>query len=311
MGIIRVRKDNNYSVINNTGLKDERLSWKAKGILAYALTLPNDWIFHISELSQHAKDGEDSLRSGFKELKDLGYIKRYPVRDEKSKKIKNWETEIYETPYKEIPREKKPHVGIPQVEKPDVEFPQVGNLHVENPTLLNTNILSTNKLNTNIPNTNHHHDKNNNTSSQKLIDEEFKSSYNFMLKNGIALSEIAITELGEFCDTLGSELIMHAVNKAIDENVPKWRYIRSILSNWEKRKVKTLNDVAALDTQFELSKNKKRSSVGYTKRKEMVPEWLRQQENENPEEQIQQNSHSNIDEERKRLEAELKKYKSS
>ena len=35
-------KDSNYSVINNTGLKDERLSWKAKGILAYALTLPDD-----------------------------------------------------------------------------------------------------------------------------------------------------------------------------------------------------------------------------------------------------------------------------
>ena len=30
MGIIR-EKDSNYSVINNTGLKDERLSWKAKG----------------------------------------------------------------------------------------------------------------------------------------------------------------------------------------------------------------------------------------------------------------------------------------
>lgn len=42
MGIIRVKKDSNYSVINNTGLKDERLSWKAKGILAYALTLPDD-----------------------------------------------------------------------------------------------------------------------------------------------------------------------------------------------------------------------------------------------------------------------------
>lgn len=65
MGIIRVKKDSNYSVINNTGLKDERLSWKAKGILAYALTLPDDWTFHISELARHAKDGEDSLRTAF------------------------------------------------------------------------------------------------------------------------------------------------------------------------------------------------------------------------------------------------------
>lgn len=87
MGIIRVKKDSNYSVINNTGLKDERLSWKAKGILAYALTLPDDWTFHISELARHAKDGEDSLRTGFKELKELGYVKRYPVRDGNTKKL--------------------------------------------------------------------------------------------------------------------------------------------------------------------------------------------------------------------------------
>lgn len=65
------------------------MSWKAKGILAYTLTLPDDWTFHISELAQHAKDGEDSLRTGFKELKELGYVKRYPVRDENTKKLKD------------------------------------------------------------------------------------------------------------------------------------------------------------------------------------------------------------------------------
>ena len=63
------------------------MSWKAKGILAYALTLPDDWTFHISELARHAKDGEDSLRTGFKELKELGYVKRYPVRDGNTKKL--------------------------------------------------------------------------------------------------------------------------------------------------------------------------------------------------------------------------------
>ena len=43
--------------------------------------------FHISELARHAKDGEDSLRTGFKELKELGYVKRYPVRDGNTKKL--------------------------------------------------------------------------------------------------------------------------------------------------------------------------------------------------------------------------------
>ena len=47
----------------------------SEGILAYALTLPDDWTFHISELARHAKDGEDSLRTGFKELKRIRLCK--------------------------------------------------------------------------------------------------------------------------------------------------------------------------------------------------------------------------------------------
>ncbi|WP_459503049.1 DnaD domain-containing protein [Bacillus sp. C1] len=153
-------------------------------------------------------------------------------------------------------------------------------------------------------------DDDNGSSSKNLIDEEFKSSYNFLLEKGIPLSEIAITELGEFCNLLGSKLIIHAANKAIDENVSKWRYIRTILKDWEKKKVKTLNDVAALDTQFEMSKkNKKRTGTGYAKRTEVVPEWLHQQEEPDQMLQQPQNGASNIEEERKRLEAVLKKYK--
>ncbi|HHP1050795.1 DnaD domain protein [Bacillus thuringiensis] len=301
MGIIRVKKDSNYSVINNTGLKDERLSWKAKGILAYALTLPDNWTFHISELSQHAKDGEDSLRSGFKELKELGYIKRYPVRDEKSKKITNWETEIYETPDMGKPQEEEPLMEKPQVENPDVEKPLV-----ENPTLLNTN-----KLNTNIQNTNYYHDDNKESKSHVLVDEEFKISYNFLKGEGIPLSEIAITELGEFCDSFSSELIKHAAHKAIDENKPKWNYIKAILKSWEKQKVKTLDDVAALDRRFEMSKNKRLNGLGpgRSNRKEIVPDWLRE-DDEPTKREVERKHSQSTDEERKRLNEVLNQYKS-
>ncbi len=178
MGIFRVKKDNNYSVINNTGLKDKTLSWKAKGVLAYALTLPDDWTFHISELAQHAKDGEDSLRTGINELKKAGYVKRYPVRDEQTQKITSWETEIYEIPHREKPL-------------------------VENPTLLSTKELSTNLTNDDV-------DK------HPLINEEFQKSYNYLLQNNIPLSETAMQDLGEFSDVLGSQIIMEAVDRAVD-----------------------------------------------------------------------------------------------
>ncbi|HDX9652497.1 DnaD domain-containing protein [Bacillus wiedmannii] len=299
MGIFRVKKDNNYSVINNTGLKDKRLSWKAKGILAYILTLPDDWVFYREELSQHAKDGINSLRAGMQELKEYGYIKRFPIKDAKNK-IVRWETIIYEIPLDDFP----------PVENPPVGNPVAGNLPVENRNLLNTDIQSTKELNTDIPNTYYHHDNQDKSLSQRLMDEDFKIAYSYLLKNGISLSKTAIAELSEFCGVLGSELILEAVNRSLDENVPKWRYVRGILKKWETKKVKTRNDVAVLDEQFDLSKNKKQSGSGYTKRNEMVPGWLHQKEDEDSGEQHRHNNEVTIEEERERLKALLRKYKS-
>lgn len=96
MGIIWVKKDSNYFVINNIGLKDERLLWKVKGILVYVFILLDDWIFYISELVWYVKDGEDLFCIGFKELKELGYVKCYFVCDGNMKKIVRWDMEIYE-----------------------------------------------------------------------------------------------------------------------------------------------------------------------------------------------------------------------
>jgi len=290
MGIIRVKKDSNYSVINNTGLKDERLSWKAKGILAYALTLPDDWTFHISELARHAKDGEDSLRTGFKELKELGYVKRYPVRDGNTKKITRWDTEIYETPQR----------NMPQVENQDVVKP-----YEENQKLLNTNRLTTNKRNTN------DYDDMDKLESRVFINERVKVSCNFIKGMGIPLSEIAIAELGDFCNLFSDELIQHAINKAVDENAPRWNYIKAILRNWKEQQVKTLVDVAILDRRFEMSKKKKYNGTGrkYSNRKEIVPDWLYKDDGSTNLEEERKTVQS-IDEERERLQEVLNKYKS-
>ncbi|MED3330196.1 DnaD domain protein [Bacillus thuringiensis] len=295
MGIIRVKKDSNYSVINNTGLKDERLSWKAKGILAYALTLPDDWTFHISELARHAKDGEDSLRTGFKELKELGYVKRYPVRDGNTKKITRWDTEIYETPQR----------NMPQVENQDVVKP-----YEENQALLNTNRITTNKRNTNIQNTNHYDDIDK-LDSCVSSNEKVKVSCNFIKGAGIPLSEIAIAELGDFCNLFSDELIQHAINKAVDENAPRWNYIKAILRNWKEQEVKTLVDVAILDRRFEMSKKKKYNGIGrkYSNRKEIVPDWL-YKDDESTNQEEERKIVQSTDEERERLQEVLNKYKS-
>lgn len=322
MGIFRVKKDTNYSVIHNTPLRDENLSWRAKGLLAYMLSLPDDWTFHATELSQHAKDSEKTTASIIKELKTAGYLKRYPVQDSETGKISRWETVVYEIPIvdtKNHPTE-KPYSGeTTEWENHPMEKPHSGeaieweNHSMEKCRLLNTNyLLSTNNIQStnHIQNTNHHDNKYE-SKSNVLIDEEFKISYNFLKEKGIPLSEIAITELGEFCDVFGRELILHATNKAIDENAPKWNYIKAILKNWQKQQVKTLDDVAALDRRFEMSKSRNfnRFGTGHSNRKEIVPDWLRE-DVEPTKKEIEKHHSQSIDEERERLQEVLNKYKS-
>ncbi len=135
--IIRVKKQNNYVVMNKTSLMDDRLSWKAKGLHAYMLSMPDDWTFYDTELQKHAKDGRDSLRSALKELRDLGYMKRVRHRNEEGKF--DYETIVYEVPHTDSPLTGKPQTGKPSTDEPSTE----------NPKLLNNNELSINELNNN------------------------------------------------------------------------------------------------------------------------------------------------------------------
>ena len=138
---VRVEKNRNYTTIHNEFLKRKDISWKAKGIMTYLLSLPDDWVVNLDEIKRNATDGESSFRSGWKELVNSGYVSRQPVREEKTKKIDYWETVI-----KESVSESKSH----NVENHNVGIHQVGNHKVDNRELLSTKELSTNKPSTNI-----------------------------------------------------------------------------------------------------------------------------------------------------------------
>ena len=142
---IREKKERDYTVINNTVLKDERLSWKAKGVFCYLLSLPEDWVIYQSELLKHSTDGRESLRNAINELEEYGYLIIDKKRDEKGHF-----TAIYKII--ENPNEKT-ESGKTESENPTREN-RHGKTESENPTLLNTNKQNTNKQNTNKQNTN-------------------------------------------------------------------------------------------------------------------------------------------------------------
>ena len=125
---IVVKKKTDYTVISNVFLKDKRLSLKSKGLLAYVLSLPNDWVLYVTELSEHHKDGTSAIYSAFKELIQLGYVRR--KRERIDGKLGGIDYVISETPI---------------LKNLNVKNLNQENSNQENQALLNTN---NNKVNT-------------------------------------------------------------------------------------------------------------------------------------------------------------------
>lgn len=70
-----------YCLINKQFLEDTRLSWQAKGVMCYLLSLPEEYRLNLSQLEEYASNGRDSLRSAVRELKQFGYVEQYQTKE--------------------------------------------------------------------------------------------------------------------------------------------------------------------------------------------------------------------------------------
>ena len=159
---IKTTKERDYTIIDNTFIKDCRLSWKAKGLMTYLLSLPDDWSIHLSEVEKHATDGKSALRSAINELKELGYLKAEQQRE--NNRFAEMVYIIIENP-----DEDSLFTDFQQTENLNSE-----NLHTENQTLQNTNnkkILKEQNTN-NIPKQKKH--KNGTFQNVLLTDDELQ-----------------------------------------------------------------------------------------------------------------------------------------
>ena len=96
--IIRIKKAKNYVVMDKGFFEDKRLSFKAKGILGYLLSRPDNWKVIVADLVEQSTDGKSAVYSALKELKECGYYKKVPIRNEEGSRIVRWESTIYEVP---------------------------------------------------------------------------------------------------------------------------------------------------------------------------------------------------------------------
>lgn len=114
--VIRVQKrPNNFVMMDKSFLEDTRLSYKAKGILAYLLSKPDNWKVIVGNLVNYSTDGKASVYAGLKELKECGYYEKTPVRNDKGTRIIRWESTVYEIPLSLL-----------------TDFQEIENLEIEN-----------------------------------------------------------------------------------------------------------------------------------------------------------------------------------
>ena len=90
------RPTTNFTVLNNSIIRDQRLTWKARGLLVFLLSQPDNWRTTTAGLTVYGVDGRDSIRAGLKELEIAGYLTRRTWQDD----LGHWRTEttVHDSP---------------------------------------------------------------------------------------------------------------------------------------------------------------------------------------------------------------------
>lgn len=120
--VFKIEKNKNYTIMSNYHLRDRNLTLKAKGLLSFMLSLPEDWDYSLNGLCAVCKEGIDAIRSTLKELKENNYLIVERKRNEKG--LFEYNYLIYEQPQNiEKNKENHPYMENPYMDKPNMENP--------------------------------------------------------------------------------------------------------------------------------------------------------------------------------------------
>jgi len=81
--IRRAPNRDRWVTVDNRAVEDPRLSLKAKGLLAYLLSRPDNWRASPEHLATTTSSGEYAIRNALNELRDCGYAKLTRPRGDK------------------------------------------------------------------------------------------------------------------------------------------------------------------------------------------------------------------------------------
>lgn len=135
---IRVARRERFAILDQETVRDKRLSFGARGLLNYLLSLPDNWHVNTKHLLGQSPAKDTALRRMVGELKKYRYMARLKFKDEAGRF--KWKTIVAERPLtdEQMAFYQKPgQLSLlelsPVVDFPRVEEPQVANPRVELP----------------------------------------------------------------------------------------------------------------------------------------------------------------------------------
>lgn len=270
MATYRVKKESgNFVTIHKGFIQDSNLSWKAKGLLLYLLSRPDDWKIYETELVKHTSDKLSSLKSGIKELEKVGYIERKRKRDDKGR-LQGYDYEVYEQPNhirkSNVDEDYSIHMrktndGKSNNGKTNVGKTNVGKTNDGKSNTTNNNSTYNNL--TNIDSTKNNSSSSASTTKQQPPSHSYSNVFNFYQENGFGiLQPFVVDQIENWIDDFnGNEnIVIEALKEAATNNVCKWSYANSILKSWYQDGIKSIDDIEARRKQREASKNKMEST---------------------------------------------------
>ena len=255
MSTFRVNKNVNYTVMSNHHLQDKRLSLKAKGLLSYMLSLPDDWDYSLKGLTIGCKDGLDSVRTAVLELEEHGYVRRQKVRNARGQII-DYDYQVYESPAEDVPAvpdddnsapppstSSNQKSGVKPCSSPFLDFPNMAEPNLEKATQQNTNKQNTKRQSTNL-------------SGQTAETEDFdqmatqvRSGFREKLEIDIHAKRYAPEMLEELLDNIVEMYCCPLKTQYIGKQAQTTKAIRLRLDKLTSQHVEYIFDVMANTTQ--------------------------------------------------------------
>lgn len=213
-----IKESGDFVTVHKAFVFDNKLSAKAKGILLYFLSRPDNWQIYTSEVVKHMNDGQKSINSGIQELIKSKYVHRIQKRTDNGI-FNGYEYLVYEKP----------------TEMPFSENGLSANGKTENRKGQTTNNNSTNN------------DLTNNNSTNNVTDETSKSFQYISNNLEIIQSPLKAQQLEEAIkDFKDNKLeIVTVATDYCKENNKGINYLIKVLENWNKEGVDTKDKAIA------------------------------------------------------------------